>query len=313
MWEKIIIALLPLGLVIAACGLFTALIEGWKWLQRRERRRAPFCQDFLREPGHSLRVAFDDISVDFHLYLCALAYSPLILFLFGWLYRDAKILTGRVELATYIVFCLVLLSVLSRKIVRTMEQRKRCQLGLEGEIATAQELMPVIRKGYWVFHDIPMDGPANIDHVVVGPSGVYALETKARRKPTNRKEKDSAKVVFDGQLRFPGWDESKPLEQARGQAEWLTKWIWKAAGEDVKAKPILVLPGWFIERTKPSTVFIINPKNLEKVLAPANPREPLSEETIRRIVHQLDQRCRDVVPGFRSSEPDKPESVFTGK
>ena len=38
----------------------------------------------------------------------------------------------------------------------------------------------------------------NIDHVIIGPAGVYAVETKARRKPETGKGRSDARVVYDG-------------------------------------------------------------------------------------------------------------------
>jgi hypothetical protein len=51
--------------------------------------------------------------------------------------------------------------------------------GAEGEERTATYLDPLAREGFVIFHDrkIPMS-VANIDHIVIGPTGVYVVETK---------------------------------------------------------------------------------------------------------------------------------------
>ena len=54
--------------------------------------------------------------------------------------------------------------------------------GFAGERAVAEELNQLIRAGCYVFHDVPMAPYGNIDHVLVTPKGIYAVETKARRK-----------------------------------------------------------------------------------------------------------------------------------
>ena len=79
--------------------------------------------------------------------------------------------------------------------------------------------------GYRVYHDFPGD-KFNIDHIVVGPPGVFAVETKARSKPTSQDRKADAKVKYDGKcLRFPNATDVEFLEQAKRQAEWLSKWL----------------------------------------------------------------------------------------
>jgi hypothetical protein len=51
--------------------------------------------------------------------------------------------------------------------------------GAEGEERTAAALGPLAAEGYVIFHDrrIPMS-LANIDHIVIGPTGVFVVETK---------------------------------------------------------------------------------------------------------------------------------------
>jgi hypothetical protein len=51
--------------------------------------------------------------------------------------------------------------------------------GALGELRTAQFLDPLADEGYVVMHDlrIPMSR-ANIDHLVIGPTGVFVVETK---------------------------------------------------------------------------------------------------------------------------------------
>jgi hypothetical protein len=52
-------------------------------------------------------------------------------------------------------------------------------LGAEGERRTAKALRPLLRKGWTVTHDVQR-AHENFDHVLVGPPGVFLLETKVR-------------------------------------------------------------------------------------------------------------------------------------
>ena len=49
--------------------------------------------------------------------------------------------------------------------------------GAEGEKATAKALRPMLRSGWELFNDIKT-GHGNIDHILVGPAGVFMLESK---------------------------------------------------------------------------------------------------------------------------------------
>ena len=130
---------------------------------------------------------------------------------------------------------------------RNGKQRRMAIAGLRAELYTAQELNRLMALGCTVLHDIPGD-KFNIDHVVIGPRAVYAVETKSVRKPRATDANDHFKVVYDGHsLRFPDFTNIKKLHQTKRQAEWLSAYLRQAIGRSVPVIPALALPGWWIE------------------------------------------------------------------
>jgi len=62
---------------------------------------------------------------------------------------------------------------------RPSEQVMAWRLGAEGERRTARLLERLTRDGFVVFHDLAVPGsPANVDHLVIGPSGVFVIDSK---------------------------------------------------------------------------------------------------------------------------------------
>ena len=62
---------------------------------------------------------------------------------------------------------------------RPSEQARAWQHGAHGEQQTARLLDRLTRDGFQVLHDLAMPGsPANIDHLVLGPSGVFVIDSK---------------------------------------------------------------------------------------------------------------------------------------
>jgi len=181
------------------------------------------------------------------------------------------------------------------KLFTIVKKLQQMRLGLEGEMAVGQELNQLMLHEFRVFHDFPADG-FNIDHIVVGKTGVFAVETKARSKPATNNRKNDALVEFDGKvLKFPHWSESKPIEQANSQARWLKNWLSNAVGETVFVCPVLAVPGWFITRTAKSDTFIYNGKSPEGLFTKVS-HSTLTHQMIQRICHQLDTKCRDIEP-----------------
>lgn len=127
----------------------------------------------------------------------------------------------------------------AKKAVRDME------LGLTGERAVGQYLEESLAAHkYHVFHDIPGDG-FNLDHVVVGPTGVFCVETKTRSKPTE----GNSGVQYDGEtIKVNGiLPERDPVIQAKAEARWLHDMLEASTGKKFPVQPIVLFPGWFVE------------------------------------------------------------------
>jgi hypothetical protein len=62
---------------------------------------------------------------------------------------------------------------------RPSEQARTWQRGAQGERRTARLLERLTRDGFVVFHDLAVpDSPANVDHLVIGPNGVFVIDSK---------------------------------------------------------------------------------------------------------------------------------------
>jgi hypothetical protein len=62
---------------------------------------------------------------------------------------------------------------------RPSEQARTWQRGAHGERRTARQLRRLHHDGFVVFHDLAVPGsPANVDHLVMGPTGVFVIDSK---------------------------------------------------------------------------------------------------------------------------------------
>ena len=81
------------------------------------------------------------------------------------------------------------------------------RMGILGEEAVA-DVLAGLPSSYWVLHGVPT-GHGDVDHVVIGPTGVFAIETKAWKGSFYRRR---------GQLYCNGKPAEHVLRQARGAA-----------------------------------------------------------------------------------------------
>jgi|SRR6056297_3453533 len=276
---------------LVSCFTAVALFK-----HKKRQKRTPLTSKLLRTPGETLRREIEaqvEKFDDSWLRWIALFVAPLLVLLALAQLQSGKLHYWQIGLiGLLIVLCCVWFI---KSIYRYLNKTNQLRLGLDAELAVGQELNHLMRLECHVYHDFPAED-FNIDHVVVGPAGVFAVETKGRSKPDKGRGALDAKVIYDGEtLRFPDWHEPQPLLQAKRQAVWLSKWLSSATGEQINARPVLALPGWFVERTKAGDVMVINGKSPHVLAKPGN-HGKLSDASIQRISHQLEQRCRDVEP-----------------
>lgn len=196
--------------------------------------RAPMEMSFLRSPGESLRKRLEELN-EKTIYCAALfALGPVVF---------ARVAPGFPDyltmglLVVVVVLCLIPVMMVAR-------QYRTCSLGLAGERVVGEQLIQLMAEGCRVFHDYPGGDNWNIDHVVVAPSGVYAVETKTRSKRRAPAGKKDQEVGFDGaRLHFPHFSSTSEVEQARRNAADLGRELSSATGEPVQVKAILTFPG----------------------------------------------------------------------
>lgn len=287
--------LIPLVVIFVPVALLLGLISFWDWQTKNSRKKNPLTSDLLRGPGEALREKIDDLRIDQLADLLMLLFLPLLIYAMGLSYKTFGRAPSLFLMFFYALLACISISYLFLRMYRRKKTIQNHALGLDAEIAVGQELNHLMREGYWVYHDFPAE-EFNIDHIVVGPSGVFAVETKGRTKPIKKDGTAGREVIYDGEtLQFPHKTEDQPLKQAESQARWLEKWLTSAVGEPVGVAPVLAIPGWFIKRTRPKGIPVINGKNPSAFFAKyANVN--LSEKLQRQIVHQIDNRCRTVLP-----------------
>ncbi|WP_417736986.1 nuclease-related domain-containing protein [Rosistilla oblonga] len=294
---------LLLPIIVVAVGLVPVFACLYLWQHRRAKSQYqnPLTRGMLRSPGYSLRTKIDDLSSSVTATIAAWMMLPALFAVYHIAdshYRGTPESLWRTisELALFIVGSVFIGS----WVFKRMEQLRRYNLGLQGELATGQELDQLMLEGCRVFHDIPIPH-GNVDHVVVSRSGVFTVNTKIVGKPKQGEAKAKA-IVNNAQnhIEFPGFKWRIPKDQLEGEARWLSNHLSGAMGESIDAEPILAIPGWFItERIGRSSVYVINPVKPKRFFV--HSRSVFSDTRIGQIAHHLEQLCRDVQPGFQDN------------
>ncbi|MCF7689183.1 MAG: NERD domain-containing protein [Cephaloticoccus sp.] len=280
--------------------LFMAAILAFTYWRRHKRGdRPPVEFKLLRGPGESLRRKIKELDEALLFQLGGASFVPLLasfctLWILAKIQPHMPLWTG---LAIICPVFLITAGICIYWVFLRFNSLRDYELGYLGEREVSESLLPLLAQGYQVFHDIPVTAGKrvfNLDHVVVGPSGLFLIETKTRRKGRARTGHNDHEVTYDGkQLIWPWAEDRHGLEQVLSEARWLTEWVLKMTGLKLEAKPILALPGWYVKATARGPVNVVNSKNL-RIAIKGRGQEELTPEQIDLIARQLDARCRDV-------------------
>jgi len=114
------------------------------------------------------------------------------------------------------------------------EQARTWQRGAHGERHTARLLDRLTRDGYVVFHDLAVPGsPANVDHLVIGPSGVFVIDSKQWT--------GSIHQGADGLV----WHNHYPLDRTLETVRWEAQQVSRALGS--RAAALLCVHGAYVQ------------------------------------------------------------------
>jgi hypothetical protein len=182
-----------------------------------------------------------------------------------------------------------------RVILRLRDEMGNWQLGRRGEQAVAEALADrgLAAADYVAFHDVPGDGAWNVDHVVIGPGGVFVLETKARSRRKAKRNQAEGVVRFDGRvLQFPWCYDDEAAPEAERNSAWVREFLAKFPPKNIPVQPVIVVPGWYVEAQGNYPVKVMNEKYLVGYLKGA--KRLFTLDQLEPVIERLDERCRTI-------------------
>lgn len=282
------LAFLPLLLF----GIFASLLIAKKWMDSRYWPKGE-SDKLLRPAGESLRRKIEETDAKLHRCLAHIGIAVIVQLwvylllhttIVGWI---LTYLLGTFSLATvaFALWNLVKAAIL-------MEQRRRHSLGYQGERLVGEHLNLLTMEDYRIFHDLQFEG-FNIDHAVVGPGGVFTIETKTC--PRRKVQEANRALNFDGErLHWPnGKINELGIKQASERSETLQQWLGSELGKPIEVHPMLVFPGWTVESGLDGPLKVLSPKRIRTFLKSAEQYgESLPESQIKRIAAHLAEKSR---------------------
>ncbi|MGV8857874.1 nuclease-related domain-containing protein [Rhodoglobus sp.] len=147
--------------------------------------------------------------------------------------------------------------------------------GALGELKVG-ELLSRLGPEWTVLHAVPVGtGASDIDHVVIGPAGVFTINTKRHR---------GKKIWVGERMLMVAGQKTDHLRNSRHEAKRAAKLLTRATGFPVDVYPVLAIvePASFTFRQRPADVTIMDARRLPRWLK--RRRTVLDPDALARII-----------------------------
>jgi hypothetical protein len=257
--------------------------------QKRKKHRPPVSGPLRRLPGESVRKELDRILED---EVGGYVFFAVVTWLLVFWEFVRKWLAAGLHLAVLIFFASCISAYCIFRVWRLRRDVRNLKQAEKAERQVSDLLRRLRRHDYIAFDDL-LDETAgwksNVDHVVVGPGGIFALESKAYSVFGNGR----AEIGADGLLRLSKRAAlGNPLDAVRSASRKVARRIHSDLRQEFTVEAVLVLPGWDIAMPKSeSGVIVVNDGTIEEFFT-SRPRI-LSNEQICDICSHLDRNARE--------------------
>lgn len=146
--------------------------------------------------------------------------------------------------------------------------------GLTGERLTARKLSRLQRRGWFTLHAIQWASGADIDHLVIGPAGVFSINSKRHR----------GKTVWYGDTAITvNGASTRHIAVSQSEARRVSRALSRRCGVDVPVRPVIsvVHAAKLTVKGANPPVLVLSVEHLDRVLSGLSPL--LSPEQVAHI------------------------------
>ena len=137
-----------------------------------------------------------------------------------------------------------------------------------------------------MFHDVATAAGV-VDHVVVGPRGIYGVNVVARRAP-----KRGSAFLQGNELSFSQRHSIVPIARIAASSARLEKELGRLLGHKVRARSVIAVPGWDIGEQASENHLLVNERTISMLGGWRDASDHLLNEDVEALFDELTARCR---------------------
>jgi hypothetical protein len=272
---------------LASTIFFLLVAKSWAALNRSVGSTPSFAESIMHEAAQRFRDELERLSASQAIYLSGTLVF-LLLFVAAYVLQAGSLFEGYPawQLWLQIGFLALASLVAAWRLGRTILARRKVKFVRDANVAVGHQLQQISTGANRVFHDVKTSAGI-VDHVLVGQTGVYAINVVARRGG----RKGSA-ALNNNAIHFSNSDDAIPVVDITAGAIRLEKEIARMLGHKVRVRSVLAVPGWDIGQQSSDKHLLVNERTIPMLRGWRDQSDYLMNEDVDALQKELTARCR---------------------
>jgi hypothetical protein len=272
---------------LASTLLFLLVAKSWAALNRSVGSTPNFADSIMQEAAQRFRDELERLSASQAIYLSGTLVF-LVLFVAAYVLQARSLFEGYPawQLWLQIGFLAVAALLAAWRLGRTILARREVKFVRDANVAVGHQLQQISTGANRVFHDVRTSAGI-VDHVLVGQTGVYAINVVARRGAKN-----GSAVLSNNTIQFSNKDDTVSVVDVTAGSIRLEKEIARILGHKVRVRSVLAVPGWNIGEQSSDKHLLVNERTIPMLRGWRDQSDYLMNEDVDALQKELTARCR---------------------
>ncbi len=274
--------------VVAATSTLVFLIVAKSWFAISQSvAHAPnFADRIMRESAQRLRDDVDRLGRSQSVYLGA-ALVFVMLFVASWFLNARVLFDGYPswQLWLQLVFLVIAGSYAAFRLGRTVAARHQVVFQRDASIAIGHQLQQLPSGFARIYHDVPTTAGV-IDHVLIGQSGIYAINVVAQRS-----SKRAEARILENEIQFANARKPRSIVDISARVKRLQKEFRQLTGHKLRVRSVIAVPGWDIGDQGSDEHLLVNERTITMLSGWKDSGDYLMNEDVDALQKDLTRRC----------------------
>ena len=272
---------------IACTFVFLLAAKSWHLVARSMSAHPNFPDAIMREAAQRFRDELETLSRKQSTYLGA-GLMFVFIFAVAHTFEAHQLFEGYPAWQLYVLLATLLAAAgfALYRLVRTIRQWRQVRFLRDANIAVGHSLQRIAVGHGRVFHDVVT--PAGVvDHVIVGPGGIYAINVVAHRAM----RRESVQLA-DSELRFNPDGKTISIVDIASITTRLEQEFRDLLRNSVRVRSVIAVPGWHAEAQSSDGHLVVNERTLPMIRGWRDEADYLMDEDVQTLHQHLTKTCK---------------------